>query len=52
MALLHDPQTGGGLLAAVPADQAAALVAALVAEGERAGIVGAVVAGASRIAVI
>ncbi len=45
MALLHDPQTGGGLLAAVPADQAGAVLAALVAQGETAAIIGRVVAG-------
>ena len=52
MALLHDPQTGGGLLAAVPADQAPALLAALLAAGEQAAIVGCVVPGPSRIEMI
>jgi selenide,water dikinase len=49
MALLHDPQTGGGLLAAVPSEAAPALLAALLAAGENAAIVGEVVAGAQRI---
>lgn len=49
-ALLYDPQTGGGLLAAVPADQAPALLAALLRAGETAAILGEVVDGAVRIA--
>lgn len=49
-ALLYDPQTGGGLLAAVPADQAPALLSALLAAGETAAILGEVVDGAARIA--
>lgn len=44
-ALLYDPQTGGGLLAAVPADEAGALVAALRALGEPAAVIGRVLAG-------
>jgi selenide,water dikinase len=44
-ALLFDPQTAGGLLAAVPADRAEALLAALKAEGEMAAIIGHVRAG-------
>ncbi len=38
--LLFDPQTAGGLLAAVAADQAPAVLAALQAEGEAAAIIG------------
>ncbi len=52
MALLHDPQTAGGLLAAVPADAAPALLAALLAAGEQAAVVGKVVAGVPQIVVI
>lgn len=48
-ALLHDPQTGGPLLAAVPADQAEALIAALHAAGEGGTIIGRVVAGSPKI---
>lgn len=44
--LLHDPQTAGGLLAAVPADQADALVAALRAGGDPAAVIGQLRAGA------
>lgn len=39
-ALLHDPQTAGGLLAAVDAGEAEALVAALVAAGHCAAVIG------------
>jgi selenide,water dikinase len=45
-ALLHDPQTAGGLLAAVPASQADALIAALRGMGHRAARIGHVRAGA------
>ena len=45
-ALLHDPQTAGGLLAAVEADQAEALVAALRLLGHEAAVIGRMVAGA------
>lgn len=51
-ALLHDPQTGGGLLAAVPADQAAQLVAALQAAGHPAACIGTVAAGAPVLTVV
>jgi selenide,water dikinase len=44
-ALLWDPQTCGGFLAAVPADGAAALVADLRAMGEGAAVIGRVTAG-------
>lgn len=44
-ALLHDPQTAGGFLAAVDADHADALVARLTAAGHRAARIGTVVAG-------
>lgn len=43
--LLFDPQTAGGLLAAVPADQADALLAHLLAAGEAAAIIGEVIDG-------
>ena len=48
-ALLHDPQTAGGLLAAVPADQAQTLLDQLLAAGEVAAIIGEITAGAARI---
>ncbi len=43
--LLSDPQTAGGLLAAVPSDQAETLLAALKAAGHDAAIIGTVTAG-------
>jgi len=44
--LLFDPQTAGGLLAAVPAGQAEALLAELIAAGEPAAIIGQIEPGA------
>ena len=51
-ALLYDPQTGGGLLAAVPADQAQALLTALRAADPDAAIIGHVNAGPPEIATL
>ena len=51
-ALLYDPQTAGPLLAAVPADQAQAVLAALLAAGDQAAIVGQVIAGDVRLSVL
>lgn len=48
-ALLWDPQTGGGLLAAVPADRANDVLQALAAEGEPAWRIGTLTAGPARI---
>nr|WP_106607061.1 selenide, water dikinase SelD [Shimia abyssi] len=45
-ALLHDPQTAGGLLAAVAAKEAETLVAALRAQGHDAAVIGHLVEGA------
>ena len=50
-ALLWDPQTCGGFLAAVPADKAPRLVTALRALGEHAACIGHVMAGAAQIMV-
>ncbi|RMH49023.1 MAG: selenide, water dikinase SelD, partial [Alphaproteobacteria bacterium] len=47
--LLFDPQTAGGLLAAVPQERAEELLEALRAVGESAAIVGAVTTGSPRI---
>ena len=44
-ALLYDPQTGGGLLAAVPPDQAQGLLTALRASDPEAAIIGHITAG-------
>jgi selenide,water dikinase len=50
--LLFDPQTSGGLLAALPADRAAGYLAALAASGHRAAEVGEVIdAGPARLEV-
>jgi selenide,water dikinase len=46
-ALLIDPQTAGGLLAGIPADQADACLSALLAAGYRAAAIGVVDAGGS-----
>lgn len=51
-ALAFDPQTAGGLLAAVPADRAEALCGALAAAGEGAWIIGRLSPGAGRIALL
>ncbi len=50
--LLHDPQTAGGLLAAVPMDQAQDLLAKLRAGGDQAAIIGRITAGAARITLV
>ncbi|WP_431298184.1 selenide, water dikinase SelD [Tabrizicola sp. BL-A-41-H6] len=50
-ALLHDPQTAGGLLVAVPADHADTLLSALLAAGEPAAIIGHVTAGPAHLTV-
>ena len=52
VALLTDPQTCGGLLASVPSGQAGALVARLREAGHQAAVIGAVVAGTPRLAVV
>jgi len=51
-ALLFDPQTAGGLLAAVPRDQAAQILADLQAQGETAAIIGSVCPGPVAIQVV
>lgn len=50
--LLTDPQTCGGLLASVPADQAASVVARLQKAGHQAAVIGEVVAGEPRLTVV
>ncbi|WP_309664696.1 selenide, water dikinase SelD [Tabrizicola sp.] len=44
-ALLHDPQTAGGLLAAIPADQAESVLDALASAGETAALIGHITEG-------
>ncbi len=51
VALFADPQTCGGLLASVPAEQAERLVAALCAAGHRAARIGEIVAGTPHLTV-
>jgi selenide,water dikinase len=50
--LLFDPQTSGGLLLAVPAERAAALLAALLGSGHRAAEVGEVLPGPARLEIV
>ncbi|SDZ49774.1 selenophosphate synthase [Jannaschia faecimaris] len=52
LALLHDPQTAGGMLAAVPADQAKALLARLRDAGHEAARIGTFTAGMPAIACV
>lgn len=40
--LFYDPQTSGGLLVAIPAEQAGEMVAKLIKEGEKAAVIGSV----------
>ena len=49
--LLHDPQTSGGLLAAVPADRAATLLEALTTAGEPAALIGHITTGPAHLTV-
>jgi selenide,water dikinase len=50
--VLFDPQTSGGLLLAAPADQAEPLLAALLACGHRAAVVGEVLPGPARLEIV
>ena len=50
--LLYDPQTSGGLLVALAADKARALVEALQATGHRAADIGEVLEGPPRVTVV
>jgi selenide,water dikinase len=50
--VLVDPQTSGGLLVAAPAERAGALLAALLATGHRAALVGEVLPGPARLEVV
>ncbi|MBL9048109.1 MAG: selenide, water dikinase SelD, partial [Tabrizicola sp.] len=52
MELLDDPQTAGGLLAAVPADMAKDLIAALHLNGHQAAIIGEVTKGTPHLTVL
>lgn len=40
--LFYDPQTSGGLLIAIPAEQAGEMVAKLIQKGEKAAVIGSV----------
>ena len=51
-AVLFDPQTSGGLLLSAPAEQAEALLAALLACGHQAAIVGEVLPGPARLEIV
>jgi selenide,water dikinase len=48
-ALLHDPQTAGGLLAAVPEDKSAAVIEALTAQGCTGHLIGRLTKGTGRL---
>jgi selenide,water dikinase len=50
--LLFDPQTSGGLLVSLPAEQAPALVAALTAGGHRAADIGEVLEGPAAVTIV
>lgn len=52
VALLNDPQTAGGLLAAVPGDMAKALLAALHLKGHQAAILGEITKGRPHLTVL
>jgi selenide, water dikinase len=52
VALLTDPQTCGGLLAAVPADAGEALVSALRAQGHAAAVIGTVATGEPHLTIV
>ncbi|MCY4526207.1 MAG: selenide, water dikinase SelD, partial [Anaerolineaceae bacterium] len=47
--MIHDPQTSGGLLMAVPAERARGLLHALLEAGEAARLIGSVVPGSGRV---
>lgn len=51
-AMLHDPQTSGGLLMAVAPERAPALLAALLAAGERAQLIGEVAPGTGQVRIL
>jgi selenide,water dikinase len=51
-AVLYDPQTSGGLLLSAPAQQAEALLAALLASGHQAAVVGEVLPGPARLEIV
>jgi selenide,water dikinase len=52
VALLSDPQTCGGLLAAVPADRAEALVSELRGSGHDAALIGSVTGGQAHLTIM